>query len=183
MIGLVEYVLHDTNLQAENAVDEDIVGAELAARTGPAPWLMVQLGAGVAGVVGQRLDPDLALVSGTDRGIAPTFPTIQAHLLAEFRIPSVDVRVAPEVSVVSARSASPVEQTCSPSRRLRESGRTPWSLPASPRRRSTSGPRTPTSISMRVTDIFGTQGNEPGFNGIDYPTLGRRAWLNVTQAF
>lgn len=178
--GLVEYVQHDINLQAENALDEDIVGAELAARLGPLPWLSFQLGAGVAGVTWQRLDDDQALIFGTDR-VAPTFPSVQVHLITELRVPSVDVRFAPELSIVGARSASQSNNL----RTIED-----YTLPAYAMvSASLSAPTLhlarayATSIAIRGTDLLGTQPNEPGFNGIDYPTLGARVWLNVTQEF
>jgi hypothetical protein len=134
----------------------------------------------VAVLAGQRLDPDLALISGTDR-LPPTFPPYQLHVIPELRVPSVDLRLAPELSLVGARSASQSNNL-----RSTESYRLPPYVMLSA---SVSAPTLhlrpgyTTSVAVRATDLLESQGDEPGYGGIDYPALGRRVWLTATQEF
>jgi outer membrane receptor for ferrienterochelin and colicin len=180
IIDRVEYLQHDLNLQAENAVDEDIVGAEFTTRLAPVPWFSFQLGTGVAAVTYQRVDEEQRTLLSIEE-IPTSFPVLQVHAVTEFRVPSLDLRMAPEVSVVTARNASQ-------SNRLQNISQ--YHLPGYAMLSASVSmptlhlhPDYGTVLSLRATDLLNSAAAEPGFNGIDYPALGRRAWLNITQEF
>ncbi len=177
--GRVEYIQHDLYLFAENAVDETVIGAEVAGRIRPAPFFMARLGLGLAQISAQEIDKEFALFTADE--IPTTYPPLQVHLLAELKEPRNDIRLTPEISYVSKRASSQ-------SNSLQAFGAydfDPYVFMAV----SAAAPEFyiarnyPTRVVVRVTDLLDSQGAEPGFNGIDYPVLGRRGWLTVTQAF
>lgn len=180
VLGLVEYLQHDLNLQAENAVDEDVAGAEVEGRLHPTPWFTTKVGIGVAGLTRQQLDEEQFALFALDE-LPPSFPSYQAHVLAEFRIPSPDIRIAPEVSFVGARSASQ-------SNTVQAFGT--YELPAYILVSASAAapnldliPGYPTGVSLRVSNLLDAELSEPGFNGIDYPVIGRVGWLTLNQSF
>ena len=177
--GRVEYIQHDLYLNAENAVDETLMGAELAGRLRPAPFFMARLGMGLAQITKQEVDEAFALF-GTEE-IPSTFPPLQVHLLTEFKEPKNDIRLTPEISYVSKRSSTQ-------SNSLQAFGAYTFDAYFY-MAISASAPEFylarnhPTRVAVRVTDLLASQSEEPGFNGIDYPVLGRQGWLTVTQGF
>lgn len=180
--GLVEFTQRGLFLSADNVRDELIAGGELEARATMTEGLRARVGAGYARVVSSEALEDRVVIGVVDPE-QPLFPTFQAHLLVEWELPVLqrfDLRVTPEVSYVSPRTASQSN--------VLENG-SPYQLPAYVYTALTLSMRTPIAtgswidLSLRGTNLLDEQHPEPGFGGIDLPSLGRTVFLQaaVTQ--
>ncbi len=176
--GHVEFVQRGIYLEAENSLDETFVGGELDARFRVGRALQLRTGVGVAKSVSRTRD-DLAIVFGGSEVDQPFFPPYQIHLIADYTLPVLGLRLSPEVSWVGAR-------TSSQSNAVENQGA--YELPAylytaialSLPEQKLFGDR-PTAVSLRVSNVLDTRYVEPGFGGIDLPAQGRTVFLTLSQ--
>ena len=176
--GRVEFKQRALFLTAENSADELFAGGELDARLRLLDPLTVRLGAGYVTLLSREEKAAEELIEAPKVEL-PLFPALQAHLLVDFLIPVVHLRLSPELSYVGPRQASQ-------SNALQHMGNyeldayfytaVALSLPE----QKLLGDR-PTSASLRVTNLLDEGWPEPGFGGIDLPGQGRTVLLTVRQ--
>jgi outer membrane receptor protein involved in Fe transport len=174
--GRVEFLQAGFYLQARNVGEDQVVGAEVDGRF--ILWKPIHLRAiaTVAKTVGSSGIPQL---SGLPQVTNPLFPPYQVHLILDALLPWWGLRLSPEVSLVGPRN-------CSQSNAL-IAGQA-YSIPPyvytavslSTRGRRVFGDRE-TSLALRVSDLLNVQWTEPGFGGVDFPTLGRTVTFTATQ--
>ena len=180
--GLVEYTQRGLFRTAENARDAYYAGGELELRVAPVSHLDVQLGAGIAEAITGSDHGDRVIIEG-DPPRHPLFPTVQAHLVVQYRLPWIetyDIRVIPELSYVGPRESSQSNAL--------ENG-TVYELDAifytalSFSMHKQLGDAMGIDATLRGTNLFNQENAEPGFGGIDVPSLGRTVFLTlgVTQ--
>ena len=121
-----------------------------------------------------------AALEGLPEATNPLFPALQAHLLVDWQLPFLGLRLSPEVSLIGARGASQSNTL--------ELG-TPYTLPgylytavalSAPPFRWLSD--RDTSFAFRATNLLNMTWAEPGFGGIDVPKQGFTAFLTLTQS-
>ena len=159
--------------------------------TGSNPFLLPVPGKDLPGVIAYRDIADTqamidaaasfkhAVVIGGSEVDQPFFPPAQVHLIADYTLPVLGLRLSPEVSWISARMSSQ-------SNALQNAGA--YELPAylytavslSMPEQKLLGNR-PTAVSLRVTNLLDTRYAEPGYGGIDIPAQGRTVFLTLTQ--
>jgi iron complex outermembrane receptor protein len=175
--GLVGDVQTGGQLFGQNLSDAWLAGGELEARYRVLKPVQVKLGLGVAATLESQSKKDTLIVGKSlDQ---PFFPPFQAHLAVDWRLPVLALVVSPQVTFVSARSASVFNAL---------EAFNVYQLPAyalvsaslSMPDRVLLGDR-PTRFSLRVDDILDSRPVVPGIGGIDYPSLGRTFMLTVTQ--
>ena len=178
LTGHVEFIQRGLYMEAANSLDELFVGGEVDARFRLLQSLHLRTGIGVAKSVAKTRDEQAVVVGDSDVD-QPMFPPYQVHLIADYTLPVLGLRLSPEVSWVSARTASQ-------SNALLNAGA--YELPAyvytavslsMPEQRLI-GDR-PTAVSLRVSNLLDTRYAEPGFAGIDIPALGRTVFLTISQ--
>jgi outer membrane receptor for ferrienterochelin and colicins len=171
--GRVEYLQHGLFLSAKNAVSEVHVGGELEAHLQLSELVRLRLGMGVAQpVVQSRADVMLG------QSFSSPYPAWQVHVVPTVSGTRAGLRLQPEISLIGPRPASqsntlqaiePYEMPTAVQTGLSLGWeRLPLLRPA------------PASLSVRVTDLFDSQPADPGFGGVDYPGLGRQAWLTLS---
>ncbi len=176
--GHVEFVQRGIYLEAENALDEVFVGGEVDARFRLAHALQLRTGIGVAKSVVKTRDEQAVVIGGSEVE-QPFFPPYQVHLIADYTLPLLGLRLSPEVSYIGARMASQ-------SNALRNGEA--YELPAylytavalSLPEQKLFGDR-PTAVSLRVSNLLDTRYAEPGYGGIDIPAQGRTVFLTLSQ--
>lgn len=180
VVGRVEFVQRGLYLQAQNQVDEWVVGGEVDGRFKVADPLNVRVSVGVARTVAQAAGK---LLTGAPEVTNPLFPAIQAHLIGDYALPWYGLRLSAEVSYIGARTASQsnaLEYGASYELAPYIYTAAALSLPEQKLFGALFGDRA-TSVSLRVTNPLGTAYAEPGFGGIDVPGLGTTARLILVQ--
>jgi outer membrane receptor protein involved in Fe transport len=176
--GRVEFTQRGLFLEARNAANEWFAGGELDGRINLHSSLQLRAGASVSRLL-QRDRTSAIFVTGSTPD-QPLYPAISGHLLADWHLPWVGLRLIPEVSLIGPREASQSN--------VLERGAL-YSLPAyvftavtlsMPERKLFANRAT--RFSLRVTNLLGTTITEPGFNGVDVPTVGRTVLLTVVQS-
>lgn len=177
VLGRVEFVQNGLFLQAINLPFERVVGGELSARVKIIQPLQVKLSAGIARTIARETG---GVLVGLPEVTNPLFPTVQVHLLADYRLPWAGLRLSAEGSFISARSASQPNAVANGAA---------YVLPAyfnTAAALSTAGQKwfgdRETSASLRVSNLLGTQWVDPGYAGIDVPTQGRTVMLSIVQS-
>ncbi|MHB8878494.1 MAG: TonB-dependent receptor plug domain-containing protein [Myxococcaceae bacterium] len=175
--GKVEFIQKGIYLEAQNLLDERVVGGELESRLVLTEGLRARLSGGVARTVDQTAGPALL---GAPEVRNALFPSLQAHLILEYQLPVPGKpQVSAELSYVGPRSASQSNAL------IRGAA---YSLPAylsSAATLSWSGPtlfQRQTSVALRLTNALGLGWAEPGFGGFDVPGPARAATLTITQS-
>jgi hypothetical protein len=177
VVGRVELLPLGIFVQAQNIQDEWVLGGELDASLWPWRPLRLRLLAGVAHTVARSAEAALA---GRPQVTNPAFPSVQAHLVADWRAPWLGLRLSAEASLIGPRSATFSNAL------LRGAD---YSLPAyfySAVAVSTAGlrllPAGETSVALRVSNLLNTAFADPGFGGVDVPGLGVTTFLTVVQS-
>ncbi len=173
----VEFMQTGLYLQAQNVQSEWIVGGELDSRFNLHKTFQLRFAATVARTVSRSAESDL---EGMPQVTNPLFPPYQFHLLANWQLPWLGLRVLPELSYVGPRSSSQsnaLEQGSDYSVPGYFYGALAVSLPP----RKLFGD-TETGLALRVTNVLHQRYSEPGFGGIDVPARGIGAMLTLTQS-
>lgn len=175
MSGRVEFLQQGLYLQAQNVLDERVLGAELESRFNVTEWLKVRVSGGVARTVGQTQRTSL----GVDAPLNPLFPVVQAHVIGELKVPWVPgLAVTVELSLIGPRASSQSNALILGH---------PYELPSyvySAAAVSWAGTPffgRPTSVALRATNLFNVAWADPGVGGIDLPSRGIGAMLTLSQ--
>lgn len=173
--GRVEFLQQGLYLQAQNVLDERVLGAELESRFTLTEWLKVRVSGGVARTVGQTQRTSL----GVEAPLNPLFPVVQVHVIGELRLPfAPGLAVTAEVSLIGPRASSQSNALILGH---------PYELPSyvySAAAVSWSGTPffgRPTSVALRATNLFNVAWADPGVGGIDLPARGIGAMLTLSQ--
>jgi iron complex outermembrane receptor protein len=175
--GRIEYQEVGMLTFAFNQLEEWVVGGEAEARVEPIERGQIWAGVGVARSVHQTDEEDIG-VRVRIQPTQPLFPVLQAHTRLSYKIPVVDVTLAPELSFVSEREASRANVV----RRAEV-----YALPAYFRLdvAASAGWRIiggrATDVSLRFSNLTNANNAEPGFGGIDLSALGRSVYVNLRQ--
>ncbi|MFY0565629.1 TonB-dependent receptor plug domain-containing protein [Archangium lansingense] len=175
--GRVEFVQKGLYLQAQNILQEWVVGGELESRFQPTPALKLRLSGSVARTVSRSAG---VLLTGAPEIHNPLFPTYQVYLMGEYKLPWAGLLASVELSPIGPRGASQ-------SNALRKG--TDYQVPAYLYTAAAlSVPQLhpwekySTRLTLRVSNVFNRPWVEPGFGGIDYPHQGLTAFLTVVQS-
>ncbi|MHB8875259.1 MAG: TonB-dependent receptor plug domain-containing protein, partial [Myxococcaceae bacterium] len=174
--GRVVFVQRGLYLEAQNLLDEQVLGGEIESRLVLAEGLKARLSGGFAKTVAQTTGPSLL---GAPAVRNPLFPALQAHLIVEYQLPVLGrPQLSAELSYVGARPASQSNALIqgaaySLPQYLYSAAAVSWSGPSLFGRR--------TGVALRVTNPLGLSWAEPGFGGYEVPGPGRAATLTLTQ--
>ena len=180
VVGRVEFVQRGLYLQAQNAVDEWVLGGELDVRWTATRWLGARLSAGAARTVARRADALAALLGPEVRN--PLFPPIQVHGFVDFTVWQLPQRLTAklslEASFVGPRAASQSNALLAgraydlPSYFYGGASVSVFGTPIGARE---------TRVALRVSNLFDVRYVEPGVGGIDLPAQGRTFFLTLLQ--
>jgi outer membrane receptor protein involved in Fe transport len=176
--GRVEYLQEGLFLSAQNSLDEWYAGAEVELRLVPYAGVDIQLALAHARLVGRRGDERRVVIPAAEVD-QPLYPELQLHLQTSYES---RVRTHPggyiRFSYVGARAAS--EQNAA-------LAGAPYALPAyvivdlaATMRERFFGVRE-TRIGIEVENLFDERFVDPGFGGVDLPSLGRSFFLTFAQ--
>jgi outer membrane receptor for ferrienterochelin and colicins len=179
VLGRVEFLPTGSYVIANNTQDEWLAGGELVSRFVPTHRLRGSLLASVARTV-QR--------SGVIQGLLgrpvvtnPLFPSYEVGTIVEYGIPRLGMHLSVDLAYVGRRSASfsnallrgsayDLDGYLSSALSLSAGGH--WLFSDRESR-----------IALRVSDVLDQRWAEPGFGGVDVPTMGTTAFVTVTQGF
>jgi len=177
VLSRVEFLPTGTYLQAANIQSEWVMGGELDGRVAVARPLQLRLLAGIAHTVMRSLGPS---IPDKPEVLNELFPLYQIHLIADYTLPWWSLHLSAEFSYVGPRPASLSAALGSgASYELPGYPYAALALSLPPRKII---PGRPTRAALRISNVFNTHFNEPGFGGIDIPNQGITAILTVVQA-
>jgi outer membrane receptor for ferrienterochelin and colicins len=177
VLNRVEFLPTGTYIRAANIKSEWVVGGELDSRFVIARPLKLRFLAGVARTVARSLGP---LIPSEPEVVNELYPLYQLHLIGDYTLPWWGLHLSAELSYISSRPASlqaALGQGAAYSLSGYAYGALALTLP--PRKII---PGRPTRAALRITNVFNTHYNEPGFGGIDVPNQGVTAVLTMIQA-
>jgi hypothetical protein len=154
-----------------------VTGGELDSRVVIVPPLRLRFVASLAHTVAHVLGPS---IPDKPEVLNELFPLYQFHLLADYTLPWWGLRLSGELSYIGPRPAS-LDAALGRGAGYELSGY-PYAALALvlPERKIILG-RT-TRAALRISNVFNTQYNEPGFGGIDIPNQGVTVVLTVVQS-
>jgi outer membrane receptor for ferrienterochelin and colicins len=179
VLGRVEFLPTGSFVIANNTQDEWLVGGELTCHLLPVKHLRATLLASTARTVSR---------SGVIEGLLgkptvtnPLFPPYQAGTIVDYAAPWAGLHLSAELSYVGPRSTS-FSNALQRGTSYNASSYLFTALSA-----SVTGPfilrDRETRLALRVSDALDQRWTEPGFGGVDVPTLGRTTFLTLLQAF
>jgi iron complex outermembrane receptor protein len=177
VLGRVEFLPTGTYLQATNIQSEWVMGGELDGRVMVAKPLHLRLLAGIAHTVMRSLGPT---IPDTPQVLNELFPLYQVHLIGDYTLPWWSVSLSAEFSYIGPRPAS-LDASLARGAGYELSGYPYAALAiALPPRKIILGRQT--RATFRISNVFNTHFNEPGFGGIDIPNQGITALLTIVQS-
>ena len=174
----VEFIRLGNFSSAQNQSYQALIGGELDARLKPHRRLHVRLAVGYTNIAATGKP---VVVTGAPELSHPLFAPIQAHLVTTWLMPIGGLQLSAELSLIGERSASQSNALAAGQDYKYAPyvyGAAVLALPPT----KLWGERE-TSASLRVANIFAQPLSDPGFNGVDVPSLGRTVFLNVAQTF
>ncbi|MHB1844225.1 MAG: TonB-dependent receptor plug domain-containing protein [Deltaproteobacteria bacterium] len=176
VFGQVEFLQQGLFLQARNVPDMAVAGGELDLRVRLADALNARILAGLAETVSQDLGPAFLGLPAVSN---PLYPPYQLHVIVDWGLPWGGLTVSPELSLIGPRGSSQSNALIyGGAYELPPYLYTGGSLSTGPWHLF--GARV-TRFALHATDLTGQIWYEPGFNGIDVPSMGRTAMLTLTQ--
>jgi outer membrane receptor for ferrienterochelin and colicins len=188
----IEFVREAGQLTPENTASSRTLGSELAVTLLQDQLLDLFSVSATASVSYQETEIDLDEATLTPRevtrlGINELYPPWMYKAHFSIHAPAYYVRLYAQLVAYSERPQSQINQTYG--RPFADSE--PHTLPPTATADfalSTSGvyllgPEQETIVALSLKDAFNSQGSEPGFNGVNLPSLGRRAFLTIRQDF
>ncbi len=176
LAGRVEFVQRGLYLEAQNLLDEQVLGGEVESRFNLAEGLKARVSGGVARTVAQTAGPSLL---GAPSVLNPLFPTLQVHLVLEYQLPVWGKpHLTAETSYVTSRPASQSNSLIHGSAYslkpyVYTAAAITWAGPTVAGRR--------TGVALRVTNALDLPWAEPGFGGYDLPRSARAVMLTLNQ--
>jgi outer membrane receptor protein involved in Fe transport len=177
VLGRVEFLPTGTYLQAANIQSEWVMGGELDSRVVVVQPFKLRFVASVAHTVNRSLGPS---IPDKPQVLNELFPLYQFHLIGDYTLPWWGLRLSGEFSYIGPRPAS-LDAALG-----RGAG---YELPGYPYAAFALSlperkiiPGKPTRAALRISNVFNTQFNEPGFGGIDIPNQGVTVVLTIVQA-
>jgi iron complex outermembrane receptor protein len=178
VLGRVEFIRLGNFASAQNQSYETLLGGEVDARLKPHRRIQVRLAVGYTESVAKGKP---VIITGAPELTHPLFAPIQAHLFATWLIPFGGLQLSIELSLIGQRSASQSNALAAGKDYKYEPyvfGGLVLALPPT----RLWGDRE-TSASLRAENLLGQAWSDPGFNGVDVPSLGRTVFLNLSQTF
>ena len=103
--GRIEFLQQGLYLQPQNGANEWFAGGELEARVNVLSALQLRLGVSLSRLLSRTAADGAPALSAIQPG-QPLFPSVQAHLMVDWHLPWLGLRLVPEVSVIGPREAS-----------------------------------------------------------------------------
>jgi iron complex outermembrane receptor protein len=176
VLARAEFLPTGTYLQAANIQSEWVMGGELDSRVVIVPSLRLRFVASLAHTVARSLGSS---IPDQPEVLNELFPFYQFHLIGDYTLPFWGLLVSAELSYIGPRPAS-LDAALGRGAGYELPGYPYAALAlALPERKIIPG-RT-TRAALRISNLFNTQFNEPGFGGIDIPNQGITVILTVVQ--